>query len=411
MPFDHPLPALPADVEFWSLRFVEEAQRNLRGAQERSAAVRRRHRPRRDGHRLRRRRLRLRRDRRHVARRARGGARARRALGARDRAASALIDSRTLPRPGAARRVRVAVAFDAPLPSRREWYDLLTAESRAAAIDPRIVDWEAIDRGAHRDASPRHERGRRRRPALPLPVCPAIVGDRARRRRHADAHAATATAASASRAASRCSTRFGFVGAGRRDRRGGARAARGAELPERARMDVLLMPDQMILQIHESIGHPLELDRILGDERNFAGTSFVTLDMFGTLPLRLRRCSTSRSIPTRAGGARELRASTTTARRAREDVPDPRRHPRAAARRRDLAGARRAARASRTRAPTAGTARRSTAWRTSTSSRATRRSTSMIAGIERGVLHARPTARGRSTTRATSSSSAASAAG
>jgi predicted Zn-dependent protease len=36
------------------------------------------------------------------------------------------------------------------------------------------------------------------------------------------------------------------------------------------------------LQIHESIGHPLELDRILGDERNFAGTSFVTLDMFGT---------------------------------------------------------------------------------------------------------------------------------
>jgi predicted Zn-dependent protease len=47
-------------------------------------------------------------------------------------------------------------------------------------------------------------------------------------------------------------------------------------------MDVLLMPDQMVLQIHESIGHPLELDRILGDERNFAGTSFVTPDMFGT---------------------------------------------------------------------------------------------------------------------------------
>ena len=47
------------------------------------------------------------------------------------------------------------------------------------------------------------------------------------------------------------------------------------------RMDLLLMPDQMMLQIHESIGHPLELDRILGDERNFAGTSFVTLDLFG----------------------------------------------------------------------------------------------------------------------------------
>jgi predicted Zn-dependent protease len=49
-----------------------------------------------------------------------------------------------------------------------------------------------------------------------------------------------------------------------------------------ATVDLLLAPDQMILQIHESVGHPLELDRILGDERNYAGTSFVTLDMFGT---------------------------------------------------------------------------------------------------------------------------------
>ncbi|MEA3274275.1 MAG: TldD/PmbA family protein [Pseudomonadota bacterium] len=46
--------------------------------------------------------------------------------------------------------------------------------------------------------------------------------------------------------------------------------------------DLLLMPSQMMLQIHESIGHPLELDRILGDERNYAGTSFVSLDMFGS---------------------------------------------------------------------------------------------------------------------------------
>jgi predicted Zn-dependent protease len=47
-------------------------------------------------------------------------------------------------------------------------------------------------------------------------------------------------------------------------------------------MDVVLAPSQMVLQIHESIGHPLELDRILGDERNYAGTSFVTQDMFGS---------------------------------------------------------------------------------------------------------------------------------
>jgi predicted Zn-dependent protease len=48
------------------------------------------------------------------------------------------------------------------------------------------------------------------------------------------------------------------------------------------RMDLVLLPSQMTLQIHESIGHPLELDRILGDERNYAGLSFVTPDMFGT---------------------------------------------------------------------------------------------------------------------------------
>ena len=79
-------------------------------------------------------------------------------------------------------------------------------------------------------------------------------------------------------------------------------------------MDVLLAPDQMILQIHESIGHPLELDRILGDERNFAGTSFVTPDMFGTLPVRLASCSTSRSIR-RSRRSSRATAGTTKARR------------------------------------------------------------------------------------------------
>lgn len=47
--------------------------------------------------------------------------------------------------------------------------------------------------------------------------------------------------------------------------------------------DLILMPDQMMLQIHESIGHPLELDRILGDERNYAGWSFVKPGDFGNL--------------------------------------------------------------------------------------------------------------------------------
>jgi predicted Zn-dependent protease len=38
-----------------------------------------------------------------------------------------------------------------------------------------------------------------------------------------------------------------------------------------------------MLQIHESVGHPLELDRILGDERNYAGASFVRLEDIGAL--------------------------------------------------------------------------------------------------------------------------------
>jgi predicted Zn-dependent protease len=48
-------------------------------------------------------------------------------------------------------------------------------------------------------------------------------------------------------------------------------------------LDVLIAPDQMMLQIHESIGHPLELDRILGDERNYAGWSFIKPKDFGVL--------------------------------------------------------------------------------------------------------------------------------
>lgn len=46
---------------------------------------------------------------------------------------------------------------------------------------------------------------------------------------------------------------------------------------------VILDSSQLGLQIHESIGHPIELDRVLGMEANFAGTSFLTLDKLNTL--------------------------------------------------------------------------------------------------------------------------------
>jgi TldD protein len=42
--------------------------------------------------------------------------------------------------------------------------------------------------------------------------------------------------------------------------------------------DLVLDPSNLYLTIHESVGHPTELDRVLGYEANYAGTSFATLD-------------------------------------------------------------------------------------------------------------------------------------
>jgi len=47
--------------------------------------------------------------------------------------------------------------------------------------------------------------------------------------------------------------------------------------------DIILDSSQLGLQIHESVGHPIELDRVLGMEANFAGTSFLTLDKLRSL--------------------------------------------------------------------------------------------------------------------------------
>src|SRR6516164_6951255 len=49
------------------------------------------------------------------------------------------------------------------------------------------------------------------------------------------------------------------------------------QCPE-GKFTIVLDSSQLGLQIHESVGHPIELDRVLGMEANFAGTSFLTLD-------------------------------------------------------------------------------------------------------------------------------------
>jgi TldD protein len=54
------------------------------------------------------------------------------------------------------------------------------------------------------------------------------------------------------------------------------------QCPE-GKFTVILDSSQLGLQIHESIGHPIELDRVLGMEANFAGMSFLTLDKLRNL--------------------------------------------------------------------------------------------------------------------------------
>jgi TldD protein len=46
---------------------------------------------------------------------------------------------------------------------------------------------------------------------------------------------------------------------------------------------VILGSSMLSLQVHESCGHPVELDRVLGSEASFAGTSFLTVDQLGVL--------------------------------------------------------------------------------------------------------------------------------
>jgi len=197
---------------------------------------------------------------------------------ARATAKRSLVDARTLPRP-APRGEYVSPSFAAPGRTRREWFDLLLHESRQAAIDSRIVDWETgveVRTATHRlftsEGGDVVQRYRFLYPSMSVTA-------------HADADTQTRTLNGhrgiCQQGGDEILARFGFDGAARRIAEEALELLAAPNCPT-GTMDALLMPDQMILQIHESIGHPLELDRILGDERNFAGTSFVTPDMFGS---------------------------------------------------------------------------------------------------------------------------------
>ena len=69
------------------------------------------------------------------------------------------------------------------------------------------------------------------------------------------------------------------------DARAAGRQAReklSARSIEPGKYDLVLSPEHLFLTIHESVGHPTELDRVLGYEANYAGTSFATLDKWKT---------------------------------------------------------------------------------------------------------------------------------
>ncbi len=76
--------------------------------------------------------------------------------------------------------------------------------------------------------------------------------------------------------------RLGLVENARRVGEEAVALHKAAKCPEGKRT-IILESAQLGLQIHESIGHPIELDRVLGMEANFAGMSFLTLDQLGKL--------------------------------------------------------------------------------------------------------------------------------
>ncbi len=277
MPFDGPLPSFDLNADFWSLRFVEETS---------EAFCVRKNVPQP---------LALSTDRGVMASvYVDGGygyaatadtspaglreALARAADWARATARHALSDSRALPRP-APRGDYASPSVDSPLPSRGEWFDLLRRVAAEAGCNPRIVDWEALAEVRHATQRLVTSEGgnvvQRFRFVFPSLAVTAHA-DGVTQRRSLNGHRGICQQGGVE-----ILDRFGFADSGRRIAEEALELLTAPNCPS-GRMDVLLAPDQMVLQIHESVGHPLELDRILGDERNFAGASFVTPDMFGT---------------------------------------------------------------------------------------------------------------------------------
>ncbi len=195
-------------------------------------------------------------------------------------AGKAVVDYSAVDMPRPNGEYRSPMGRDPASLSRKDKYELLAAEAKECRVDDRIVDWEAnlwtttskqayFTAGGGAVEQEFHF-------VVPNLSATAYAKGESQTRTHAGRYNGFCR-----QGGLEILDAFGLKGGGRQVAEGALELLAAPNCPS-GKMDVLLMPDQMMLQIHESIGHPLELDRILGDERNFAGTSFVTLDMFGS---------------------------------------------------------------------------------------------------------------------------------
>ncbi|WP_207828589.1 TldD/PmbA family protein [Pseudomonas sp. 43(2021)] len=197
---------------------------------------------------------------------------------ARQVARHSLLDLREQP-VTSARHDHISPNFDQPVPTLADCLGLLAAESASVPKDSRLVDWQAslglsLVEQTYLNSAGAELRHAQRFLFPGLGVTASDGQDSQSRSLGRDNFG--------QQGGFEIIERCGLVGAARRVADEALQLLLAPNTPSGPR-DLLLMPDQMMLQIHESIGHPLEMDRILGDERNYAGTSFVKASDFGHL--------------------------------------------------------------------------------------------------------------------------------
>ncbi|MFR0674210.1 TldD/PmbA family protein [Enterobacterales bacterium AW_CKDN230030176-1A_HGKHYDSX7] len=197
---------------------------------------------------------------------------------ARQIARFSLLDLSGQPVP-TARHDHVSPNLGAPLPALSHWLELLATESARVPKDDRLVDWQASLGITDVEQLYLNSAGAELRQAqrFLFPGMSVTASD-GRDSQSRSLGRENFGQQGGAEVVERC----GLVGAGAWVADEALQLLLAPNTPSGPR-DLLLMPDQMSLQIHESIGHPLEMDRILGDERNYAGTSFITPADFGHL--------------------------------------------------------------------------------------------------------------------------------